>query len=302
VIVGSDAGGGYDAYARLVADYMPAHIPGNPTFVVQNMPGAGSLIAMNYVANIASKDGTVLAAIHADTVIAPLFHPEQARFDSPGSNWIGSPVTTTYAVAMWHTAPVQKYEQVFEHEAIVSAAGGDSISLPLLTNALLGTKFKIVQGYKSAAEALLAIQKGEAQGTAGDGLSFLKLVGGQYLKSGDLRIIASYALRRVADLPDVPLVIDFAKTPEQKEALGLTLSEQDFGWPFLMAKGVAAERAQIMRDAFDATMNDPAFLAEAKKRKLEIEPISGAAQARAVAAAFRTPEQLVEKVKKIVGQ
>jgi hypothetical protein len=135
IVAGSDAGGGYDAYARLVADYLPAHIPGRPTFVVQNMPGAGSLVAMNYVANVAPKDGTVMAAIHADAVIAPLFHAEQARFDAPALNWIGSPITTTYVVAMWRTAPVQKYDQVFEKEAIVAAAGGDSISLPTLTNA-----------------------------------------------------------------------------------------------------------------------------------------------------------------------
>src|SRR5690242_10216820 len=177
IVVGSAAGGAYDGYARTVAAHMGNHIPGAPSFIVQNMPGAGSLVALNNIVNIAPKDGTVMAAIHADTVTAPLFHPDRAKFDSRALNWLGAPVTVTYVITAWRTAPVQKFEDLFTKELIVAAAGGDSITLPLLTNALLGTKFKIVQGYKSAAAGLLAIERGEAQGNAGDALSFLKVAG-----------------------------------------------------------------------------------------------------------------------------
>ncbi len=302
IVVGSDAGGGYDAYARTIADVMPKYIPGNPSFIVQNMPAAGALVAANYVANIAPKDGTVIAAIHADTVLAPLFHPEQAKFDARRLNWLGAPVTITTTVAVWRTAPVQTFDQVFDKELIVAAAGGDSITLPLLTNALLGTKFKIVQGYKSAAEGLLAIQRGEAQGVAGDALSFLKLVGGNYLKSGDLRVIATFALRPDSELAGIPSVMDFAKTAEQKQALSVILSEQDFGWPYFMAADVPADRIAIMRKAFDATMKDPNFLAAAKKRGLDVRPTTGLDQAKVIGQTYATPKEVVQQVEKITGQ
>ena len=302
IVVGSDAGGGYDASARLLAAHIGKHIPGAPSFIVQNMPGAGSLTALNHVVNIAPKDGTVIAAIHGDTVTAPLFHPEKARFDSRRLNWLGAPVTSTYVVSVWHTAPVQTFDQIFTTELIVSAAGGGSITLPLLTNALLETRFKIVRGYKSAAAGLLAIERGEAQGNAGDALSFLKLAGANYLRDDKLRVIASYGLKPNAELAGVPLVIDYAKTPIQKEALSLVLSEQEFGWPYVMTSEVPADRVQIMRDAFDATMKDPGFIAEAKQRGLDSIPARGLEQAELVNRVFNTRKEIVEQVKRIVGE
>jgi hypothetical protein len=302
IVVGSDAGGAYDGYARAIASHMGKYIPGNPSFIVQNMPGAGSLIALNSVVNVAPKDGTVMAAIHADTVTAPLFHPDQAKFDSRKLNWLGAPVTVTYVITAWRTAPVQTFEDLFTKELIVAAAGGDSITLPLLTNALLGTKFKIVQGYKSAAAGLLAIERGEAQGNAGNALSFLKVAGANYLKNNDLRIIGSYGLKPDPELQGVPLVMDYAKKREQREALSLILSEQDFGWPYVMASEVPADRVKIMRDAFNATMKDPAFLAEAKQRRLDIRPARGNDQAKLIDAAFNTPKEVIEKVKRIIGE
>jgi tripartite-type tricarboxylate transporter receptor subunit TctC len=301
IVVGSDAGGGYDAYARLIANYMSKYVPGNPTFIVQNMPGAGSLIATNYVANVAPKDGTMIAAIHADTVIAPLLYPDQAKFDARRLNWIGAPVTITTTVAVWHTAPVQTFDQIFNKELIVAASGGDSITLPLLTNALLGTKFKIVQGYKSAMEGLLAIRRGEAQGVAGNALSFMQQVDPTDLESKDLRIIASFGLRPDPQLAGIPSVMDYAKTKEQKEALSLILSEQDFGWPYLMAAEVPADRVKAIRDAFDATMKDPGFLADAKKGRLDVRPTSGVDQAKVIAKTYDTPKEIVEQVAKITG-
>jgi len=302
LIVGSDAGGGYDASSRLIAAHMGKHIPGTPTFIVQNMPGAGSLTALNYVVNVAPKDGTAIASIHGDTVNAPLFHPEQAKFDSRRLNWLGAPVTSTYVVSVWHTAPVQSFDQVFDTELIVAAAGGNSITLPLLTNALLGTRFKIVRGYKSAAAGLLAIERGEVQGNAGNAWSFWKLTAPTQLREHKLRVIASYGLKPNPELQGVPLIIDYAKTAAQKEALSLILSDQEYGWPYLMAPDVPADRVKIMRDAFDATMKDESFIEEARKRRLDISPTRGLDQVRLIEQVYGTRQEVIEQVKRIVSE
>lgn len=302
LVVGSDAGGGYDAYARTVAAHMGKHIPGNPTFLVQNMPGVGSLIAVNHVINVAPKDGTVMAAMHPAGVVAPLFHPEQAKFDSRKLTWLGSPVTITFTVVVSNVSPVQSFDQLFTTELIVAASGGDSTTLPLLANGVLGTKFKVITGYKSAGASMLAVERGEAQGNGGDALSALKSVHADYLKDGRLRIIASYGLRPHPELVGVPMVIDYAKTDEQREALKLVLSGQDFGWPYVMAPGLPADRVKAMRTAFEATMRDPEFLADAAKRRLDISPIGWESQARQVDETFATPRDVVEKVKRIIGE
>src|SRR3954469_6175101 len=200
LVVGSDVGGAYDAYARLIAKHMSKQIPGEPSFLVQNIPGAGSLVALNHVANIAPRDGTVLAGIQADAVLAPLFHPEKAQFHSRRLRWLGAPVTMSYTMAVWHPAPVQSLDQIFTTPLVVAAAGGNSVTLPLLTNELLATKFKIVRGYKSSAAALLAIERGEAEGIAGNALGFLKLVAANNLRDGKLRVIGSFALRPTPEL------------------------------------------------------------------------------------------------------
>src|SRR5262249_39260310 len=155
-------------------------------------------------------------------------------------------------------------------------------TLPLLTNALLGTKFKIVRGYRSSAAALLAIERGEAEGIAGNAVGFLKLVAGSNLRDGKLRIIGSFALRPTPELSGVPLLMDYAKSSEQRDALALILAEQDFGWPFVMGPDISADRVQLMRDAFDATMKDPRFLADAQGAGLEIRPVRGIEQDRLV--------------------
>src|SRR5262249_36151659 len=154
-----------------------------------------------------------------------------------------------------------------------------SITLPLLTNALLGTKLKLVRGYKSSAAALLAIERGEAEGIAGNAMGFLKLVAANNLRENKLRVIGSYALHKTAELEGIPLLMDYAKTAEQKEALSLILAEQDFGWPFVMAPDVPADRVQLIRGAFDATMKDESFRADAQKGGLDVRPTRGVEQA-----------------------
>ena len=201
IVVGSDVGGGYDGYARLVAAHLGRFIPGNPSFIVQNMPGVGSVIAVNHITNVAAKDGTVIGAVNPGAATAPLFHPEQVRFDPRRFNWLGAPIAITYTVVVWHTAPVQSFDQLFNTELVVVSAGGASRALPQLANGILGTRFKIVQGYKGSSVAMLAIERGEAQGNGGDALNNLKAVHGDLLRDKLIRIIASYGLRGIRSFP-----------------------------------------------------------------------------------------------------
>lgn len=301
IVVGSDAGGGYDAYARLIAAHLGKFIPGSPTFIVQNMPGVGSMIAINDVINVAPKDGTVIGAINPSAVVAPLFEPDQAKFDPRRFNWLGSPITITYTIVVWHTAPVQNFDQLFSTKLIVASAGGASSTLPLLLNGVLGTKFEVVHGYKSSGASMLAVQRGEAQGNAGDALNNLKAVSAALLRDGSLRIIASYGLRSNPELAGIPMVIDYAKTDAQRQALRLVLASQDIGWPYMMAPDVPADRVDAIETAFIAMMKDAEFLADAAKLHLDIRPVAGKEQAEIVDEVLKTPPAIVEQVKQIVG-
>jgi hypothetical protein len=301
IVVSSDAGGGYDAYARTVAAHLGRFIPGNPGFIVQNMPGAGSMLAVNHISNVAPRDGTVIGAINPSAITAPLFRPEQAKYDARRFNWLGTPVTVTFVAVVWHTAPVQTFDQLFTTELLVGSAGGASRTLPLLANGILGTKFKVIQGYKSAAASMLATERGELQGNGGDALSNLKAVHAAYLHDDKLRILVSYGLRPHPELPGVPMLLDYAKTIEQREALMLVLANQDIGWPYMMAQDVPADRVKAIRDAFSAMVKDPEFLAEAARRKLDIRPVGGEEQAKLINDVLSTPQDIVEQVKRIVG-
>lgn len=302
VVVGSAAGGGYDAYARLVADNLGRYIPGKPTFIVQNMPGAGSLVAVNYVANVSQKDGSIIGAINPAAVTAPLFKPTQAKFDPRKFNWLGSPIADTYVAVIWHTAPVQKFDQLFTTELIVASSGGASSVLPLLTNGVLGTKYKIVEGYKGTRGAMLALERGEAFGNGGQTLSNLQAVFPKELAEKKLLVLVSYGLKPIPDLADVPRVIDYAKTPEQKAALNLVFSTHSMGWPYLVAGGVPQDRVDALRSAFQAMTEDKDFREEAKKRKLNIIPVNWAEQTKLVDGVYRTDETTIARVRSLLEE
>jgi hypothetical protein len=265
------------------------------------MAGVGSLIAVNHVTNVAPKDGTVIGAINPSVVTTPLFRPDQSKFDARRFNWLGTPITIAYTTVVWHTAPVRTFDQLFTTELLVASAGGASRTLPLLSNGILGTKFKVVQGYKSSSAAMLAIERGEVHGNGGDALNNIKAVHADLLRNGMLRIIASYTLKPHPELAGIPMVIDYAKTPEQKAALTLVLASQDIGWPYIMAPDVPADRVEAVRSAFAALMQDPVFRADAEKRKLDLSPARGEDQARLVGEILNTPPDIVEQVKRIVG-
>ena len=301
IICGSEAGSGYDAYARLFAQHLGRSIPGHPTIIVQNMPGAGTLVATNYVANVAPKDGTVLATVNAAMATEGLFHPETAKFDPRQINWLGSPSQEVQLIAVSPKARVQKFADLFTTELVVAGTGGGTTIFPTLLNGVLGTKFKVVKGYAGANSGLLAFERGEVEGMGGDTLVALSTTHGDLVADGKARVIAHYSLHPYTIVPDIAAVIDYAKTPEQKAALALVLARQDIGRPYLMAPGVPPERVAAMRAAFAAAVRDPNLLADAAKRRLEFDPVSAETITGIVAEMYKAPPGAIAKDKDVLG-
>jgi len=214
LIVGAASGGGYDAQARLLARHIGKHIPGNPTVVVQNMPGAGSLQATNHLYNIAAKDGTTFGLIQRDMLVAKAMNAPGVRFDVEKFNWVGNLASEIGIVTAWHTSPIKTTEDLFNKEMIVGGTGTtiDTETSPRLMNSLIGTKFRVVSGYTGTAQVLLAMERGEVMGLGDWSLSNIRSRNAQMLQDGKIRLLMQTALKKSPDLPDVPLILDFAKT------------------------------------------------------------------------------------------
>ena len=302
VIVGSAPGGGYDAYARLVSDHMRRHLPGNPQIVVQNMPGAGSLVATNHIANVAPKDGTVIGAINAAMTTQPLLKPDQAKFDPRKLNWLGSTLRETHIGLVRSNSPVKVLADTQKTEIPVAGTGGSTSTYPVVANAILNTKFKVVQGYQGTAQGMLAMERGEVDGVIGITWASVKATQQAALRDGKLRVLAQFGVRKHPELPDIPLVLDLAKTPEDQAAMRLVFSVQDVGRPWMAPEGVPPKTVAILRKAFDDTMADPEFRADAAKRKLDLDPTSGVEIQRMVDEIHKTPPAVVERIKPFLEQ
>jgi tripartite-type tricarboxylate transporter receptor subunit TctC len=299
LVVGIAVGSGYDINARLLARHMSKHIPGNPQIIVQNQPGAGSLTMTNQLYASGPFDGTVFGASFNGLPTAPLLQPTGVRFEATKINWVGSTNRETQATYLWHTVPIKTLDDIKTTEVVIGAQapGSTQFDYPMLANTLFGTKFKVITGYESTSKINLAIERGEVHGTWAN-WSTLKALSSNWLNEKKVKIVVQWALKKHNELPDVPLVLEYAKEPEQKQAMELALARLEFGRPFLMPPNVPAERVQAMRRAFDATMKDPEFLAEAEKLKIEIDPLTGEQVGDLVAQIYKTPAETVERVKK----
>ena len=298
LIVGIGVGSGYDINARLLARHLAAHIPGQPTIIVQNQPGAGSLTMTNALYNTGPFDGTVMGASFNGMPTTPLLQPAGVRFDPVKINWLGSTNRETQAMYVWHTAPAQVIADAKTREIVLGeqAPGSTQFDYPVLANKLFGFKFKVVTGYQSTSKINLAMESGEVQGTLAN-WSTLKALSSNWLAEQKIRIIAQWALKKHPELPDVPLALDLAKTEADRQALQLALARLEYGRPFFLPPGVPAARVETLRRAFDATMKDPAYLAEADKLKIDVDPLSGEEVAALVERVSRTPADTVARVR-----
>jgi tripartite-type tricarboxylate transporter receptor subunit TctC len=301
LVVGSSAGGGYDTYARTIARHMGNFIPGKPGYVVQNMPGGSSRKAANFLYNIAPKDGTVMAAVFSGIPAEPLMNPSLVKFDARKFNWIGSATRDSQAGMVWHTSPTQTLNDVLTKPMIVGASGGATWDFPMLANAILGTKFKIIAGYSGTKEIALAMERGEVQGNAGTTWSSIRTQHPDWLRDKKIRVFVQYTVKPHPELPDVPVMMSLAKTEADRQALMLSFARQDFARPYVAPPGLPADRVKALRDAFDATMQNKAFLADAKKRRLQIEPLKASEMAALIEEIYKTPADVVARVQEIVN-
>lgn len=301
LIVGSSAGGGYDTYARVIVRHMGNFIPGKPGMVVQNMPGGSSRAAANHLYNIAPRDGTVMAAVFSGIPAEPLMNPKAAKFDALKFTWIGSAARDSQAGMVWHTAPTQTLQDVLSKEMIVGSSGGATYDFPMLSNAILGTKFKIISGYKGTREIGLAMERGEVQGNAGTTWSSIQTQHTDWLKEKKIRVFVQYSSKPHPDIPDVPVMLSLAKTDADRQALNLAFARQDFARPYVAPPALPADRAKALRTAFNAIMTDKAFLDEANKRHLEITPLKAEEMIALIEEIYKTPKDVVERVQQIIN-
>jgi tripartite-type tricarboxylate transporter receptor subunit TctC len=295
--IGYDPGGGYDTYARLVARHIGKHIPGNPNVVPKNMPGAGSVKLANWLWEAAPKDGTVFGAISRGAPFEPVLGNDKAKFKANKYTWVGSANNEVSVCATMKKNGITNWEQLKTQELTVggNGSGSDTEQFPKLMNAVLGTKFKVIGPYGGGSDIVKAMEAGELGGRCGWSWSSVKATKADLLASGDLVLLMQMSGSKHPELPNVPLVMDLAKTKEERQMLNLIFARQALGRPFLAPPDLPADRAKALQDAFMAMVNDPAFLAEAKKMDLELSPLSGAEVAALVAESYDTPQAVVDR-------
>jgi len=301
IVVGSSAGGGYDTYARLLGRYFGGLIPGNPTIVPQNMSGAGSNRAAAYIYNVAPKDGTAIGAIFPGAVLQPLIGDAKLQHDPSKFVYLGNANSDVYVCFVRADAPVKKFEDLLTKELIVGASnpGATTYDLPQLLNSVLGARFKIVTGYPGSREMLLAMERGETQGTCGIGWTGIETMHPDWFKDDRIRVLVQLSNDGHPDLNKrgVPRAAQFAKSDDDRKVLELVFSQGIFGRPFVMPPGVPAERVTALRAAFVNALRDANLKAEAAKMQLDVEPMSGEDMQNLVTRIYATPSHLVDRAK-----
>jgi tripartite-type tricarboxylate transporter receptor subunit TctC len=303
VTIGYPAGGGFDSTARLLIRHMPRHLPGNPTMVAKNLPGAGSVRAANYLFTVAPKDGTEIGIIGPSVPFGPLWTREGVSFEATKFNWLGSLDRWVGIALVWHTAKAQTLEAALKTEVVAGATGsGDvTVTYPRLMNAMLGTKFKIVPGYQGTPDLNLAIERGEVDGRLGWCWDCLKLDKPDWVSGKKVTILIQFAFAKHPELADVPLVMDLAKTDEDRQLMRLVFANQEMARPFLAPPGVPADRVAALRAAFDATAKDPAFLDEAKKLNMPINVATWQEIESLLREIYAMPQSVIDRAAKIIN-
>ena len=294
--IGYSVGGGYDLYGRLLARHLGRHIPGNPTIVPKNMEGAGSLRLANYLYMAAPRDGTVIGTVARGIAFDPLLNESGAQYDATKLSWLGSANNEVAVCVALKSAGVTSFDQLYSRSLTIGSTGiaDDTYQFPAVVNAVLGTKFKIVTGYPGGNDVSLAIERGEVDGRCGWSWSSLITTRPAWLAEKKISVLVQMSLAKHPDLQDVPLIMDMAKTDEEREIFKLIFSRQIMGRPFL-APPLPPERLAVLRKAFDDTMTDKQFLADAAQNNIEINPVPGTQIQAMIKEGYNTPPDVVKK-------
>jgi len=297
--IGYSVGGAYDLYARVIGRHLGAHIPGNPTLVPKNLEGAGSLRLTNYLYRVAPHDGSAIGTIGRGIAFDPLLIGQGDAFDAQKFNWIGSANNEVSVCVAMRGSGMAKFEDLFTKDLTVGGTGSsaDTDQFPRVLNSVLGTHFRIVEGYPGGNDIVLAMERGEVAGRCGWSWSSVKSTHKSWIDDKRMIVLIQLSLAKHPELPDVPLVMDFAKTDEQRQILKMMFARNVMGRPYLAPPNVPAERVAALREAFSATMTDRNFRAEADKTNLEINPVSGTEVEKLVKEVYATPPDVVAKAK-----
>jgi tripartite-type tricarboxylate transporter receptor subunit TctC len=302
LVTSTGAGGTYDLVARLIARHMPRHIPGNPAMIVQNMPGGGNVLATNYMYNIAPQDGTAIAAIHSAMPLHQVLDGSGVRYDASKFNWLGSTGAQNEVILVWHTAGIETIKDAMDREVILGGTGAGSgiVIIPTLMNGLLGTRFKVVTGYRTSEEVNLGMQRGEVEARA-FGFASITSQHPDWITEKKVVFLAQAGSRRDRLLPNVPLLTELAKNEEQRRIMQLVSSAPALGQPYVAPPGVPLERLAILRAAFVATLSDQAFLADAEKLRFDVEPMTAEETGQIVHQTINAPQDVVSQARAAIS-
>jgi tripartite-type tricarboxylate transporter receptor subunit TctC len=299
LVVGFNPGGGADTYARLVARHLGKHVAGNPTVVVRNMQGAGSVVAANHIYNVSPKDGTELGLFAGNITIDPLMGGTQHKYDARKFGWVGAPSSDSNVCLSSLSSSFKSIDDVIRREMITGTSGTSTYDFPVVMNNVIGTKFKLVKGYGGSAALRLAMERGEIEGFCGVGYNSMRTAG---LADGKANILVQVGLAKNPHMPNVPFIFDYAKSDEDRQIFRLVFGWLDLERPIGAPSGVPEERLRALREGFDRAMKDPALLADAEKAQVGIEPMSGAAIAAFVDEAYRAPAEIGKRAAQMLGR
>jgi len=296
LILPSDVGGGYDLYGRAFAPYLKKHIPGDPTVVVQNMPGGGGLLSVNWLYNVAPKDGLFVGLMQRGTPFYPYFGDKNAHFNPTEFNWLGSFAAEAGSVSIWHESKARTIDDAFKNTVVMGGSGpNDSETYSYLMNNTIGTKFKVVSGYRANSAVLLAMERGEVEGVIGS-WSSIKSGRPNWVRDKLVRVLLQVARTKQPDLADVPLVMDYVKTDESRAMWNVILSMAQVGRPVGAPPGIPAELTKILRDAFWATVKDPGFIAEMERGHHDLSPENDVAMEKMLEEVSAVPSDTLTKL------
>jgi tripartite-type tricarboxylate transporter receptor subunit TctC len=296
LVIGFSVGGGYDLYARVLARYMSKHIPGNPTIIPQNMTGAGSMRAAQYIYSIAPKDGLTFGTFSRMAAINPLVD-DHFRFDGTKFSWLGSVTNDVTTCMTWHTSPVKSYKDFLEKPSILGAqAPGSEIDIfASLHKNVLGANVRLTTGYPGTNEIMLAMERGEVDGICGLAWTTVKAQRAHWIAEKKVNVLIQNALRKEPELAAVPMIMDQTRDPEKGQILKLFVATHQFARPFAAPPDIPADRRQALIAAFDATVRDPEFLAEAQRRDMEVAPVTAEAMNDMLVELYATPKDVLAK-------